>query len=156
MQNIATSKLSIININNKTSTNPLVRFSVFPSTKSRFLCYLGLRNPHFPAFRAQNQGFCALLGSGTTVFGHFEHKIEVFVRFLPSEPPFSGVSSTKSRFLCAFTLWTPHFRAFRAQNRHFCARAEGQVASGSVKVAFLQITAHVSKTQMLHNQIINF
>ena len=94
MQNIATSKLSIININNKTSTNPLVRFSVFPSTKSRFLCYFGLRNPRF--------------------------------------------------------------RAFRAQNRHFCARAEGQVASGSVKVAFLQITAHVSKTQMPHNQIINF
>ena len=44
----------------------------------------------------------------------------------------------------------------RAQKRHFCARAVGQVASGSVKVAFLQITAHVSKTQMLHNQIINF
>ena len=44
----------------------------------------------------------------------------------------------------------------RAQNRHFCARAEGQVASGSVKVAFLQITAHVSKIQMPHNQIINF
>ena len=28
-----------------------------------------------------------------------EHKIEVFVRFWPSGPPFSGVSSTKSRFL---------------------------------------------------------
>ena len=101
MQNIATSKLSIININNKTSTNPLVRFSVFPSTKSRFLCYFGLRNPHFPAFRAQNQGFCALLGSGTTVFGHFEHKIEVFVRFYPLNPPFSGFPSTKSPFLCS-------------------------------------------------------
>ena len=49
----------------------------------------------------------------------FEHKIEVFVRFLPSEPPFSGVSSTKSRFLCAFAFRTPRFRAFRAQNRGF-------------------------------------
>ena len=29
----------------------------------------------------QNRGFCALLGSGTLVFGHFEHKIEFFVRF---------------------------------------------------------------------------
>ena len=94
MQNIATSKLSIININNKTSTNPLVRFSVFPSTKSRFLCYFGLRNPRF--------------------------------------------------------------RAFRAQNRHFCARAEGQVASGSVKVAFLQFTAQAFKMQTPQNQIINF
>ena len=124
MQNIATSKLSIININNKTSTNPLVRFSVFPSTKSRFLCYFGLRNPRFRAFRAQNQGFCALLGSGTTVFGHFEHKIEVFVRFLPS---------------------TPRFRAFRAQNRHFCARAEGQVASGSVIAETLSVNVEIGR-----------
>ena len=42
MQNIAISNLSIININNKTSTNPLVRFSGFPSTKSRFLCAFSL------------------------------------------------------------------------------------------------------------------
>ena len=31
------------------------------------------------SFRAQNRGFCALLTFGTLVFGHFEHKIEVFV-----------------------------------------------------------------------------
>ena len=73
------------------------------------------------SFRAQNQVFCALLGSGTPVFGHFEHKIWVFVRFRPPEPPFSGVSSTKSGFLCAFGLRDRHFRAFRAQNRGFCA-----------------------------------
>ena len=29
--------------------------------------------------------------------------------------------STKSRFLCAFGVWNPCFRAFRAQNRGFCA-----------------------------------
>ena len=51
-----------------------------------------------------------------------EHKIGVFVLFWPSEPPFSGISSTKSGFLCAFSLRDPRFRAFRAQNRHFCAR----------------------------------
>ena len=50
-----------------------------------------------------------------------EHKKWVFVLFLPSEPPISGFSSTKSRFLCAFTLRNPHFRAFRAQNQGFCA-----------------------------------
>ena len=50
-----------------------------------------------------------------------EHKIVVFVLFWPSEPPFSGFSSTKSGFLCAFGLWNPRFQAFRAQNRHFCA-----------------------------------
>ena len=133
MQNIATSNLSIININNKTSTNPLVRFSGFPSTKSRFLCFIGIRNPRFQAIRAQNRGFCVLLGSGTTVFGHFEHKIKVFVLFWPSEPPFSGISSTKSRFVCAFCLQNPNFRASRAQNRHFCARADGELVLGSVK-----------------------
>ena len=74
-----------------------------------------------PSSRAQNRHFCALFASDPPVFGSFEHKIEVFVRFLPSEPPFSGVSSTKSRFLCAFAFRNPRFRAFRAQNRGFCA-----------------------------------
>ena len=54
-------------------------FSSVSSTKSGFLCAFWLRNPCFWAFRAQNRGFCALLGSGTTVFGRFEHKIGVFV-----------------------------------------------------------------------------
>ena len=35
--------------------------------------------------RAQNRVFCALLGSGTPVYGHFEHKIEFFVRFCQQE-----------------------------------------------------------------------
>ena len=51
-----------------------------------------------------------------------EHKIVVFVRFCPSKPPFSGVLSTKSGFLCAFWLRDPHFPAFRAHNWHFCVR----------------------------------
>ena len=50
-----------------------------------------------------------------------EHKIGIFVRFLLSEPLFLGISSTKSRFLCAFRLLSPRFQAFRAQNRGFCA-----------------------------------
>ena len=152
MQNIATSNLSITNINNKTSTNPLVRFSGFPSTKSGFLCAFGVWNHRFRAFRAQNRGFCALFAFGTPDFRHFEHKIGVFVRFWGLEPSFSGISSTKSEFLCAFCLRNPHFRAFRAHNRHFCARVEGTVGSESVtaetlsvNVAFLQITARVSK-----------
>ena len=67
----------------------------------------------------------------TLDFRHFEHKIGIFVRFLPSEPPFS---------------------AFRAQNQGFCARRTGKVAlgilklaSGIPKVVFLQITEHTSK-----------
>ena len=97
------------------------QFPLFPSTKSGFLCAFGVRNPRFQAFRAQNRGFCAFLAFGTLVFRLFEHKIEVFVRFWGLEPLFSGFSSTKSRFLCAFALRNPHFRAFRAQNRGFCA-----------------------------------
>ena len=49
------------------------------STKSAFLCFFGLRNPRFRAFRAQNRGFCALLAFGTPIFGTFEHKIAIFV-----------------------------------------------------------------------------
>ena len=92
-----------------------------PSTKSAFLCFFCLRNPHFRAFRAQNRGFCAFLAFETLVFGHFEHKIGVFVLFWPLKPLFSGVSSTKSGFLCFFGLRNPCFRTFRAQNRDFCA-----------------------------------
>ena len=54
-----------------------------------------------PSSRAQNRVFCAFLASETLIFGRFEHKIEVFVRFCPSEPLFSGISSTKSAFLCS-------------------------------------------------------
>ena len=70
-------------------------------TKNRFLCAFTLRAPRFRAFRAQNRHFCALLAFGTPVFGLFEHKIGVFVRFRPPRPPFSGFSSTKSGFLCS-------------------------------------------------------
>ena len=94
---------------------------VLSSTKSGFLCAITLRNPCFRAFRAQNLGFCAFLPFGTTVFGHFEHKIEVFVLFCPSEPSFSGISSTKTAFLCQKRQYLPGFGSSRAQNRGFCA-----------------------------------
>ena len=51
----------------------------------------------------------------------FEHKIEVFVLFWASKPSFSGVSSTKSGFLCAFGQYFLGFSPRRAQNRGFCA-----------------------------------
>ena len=82
---------------------------------------VALPDANYLSSRPQNRGFCALLAFGTPVFGPFEHKIGVFVRFCPSEPLFSGFPSTKSGFLCAFTLRNPSFQAFRAQNRGFCA-----------------------------------
>ena len=92
--------------------------------------------PAFPvpltSSRAQNWGFCALFAFGTPIIGLFKHKNRLFVLFYPPEPPILGFSSTKSRFLCAFGVWNPHFQAFRAQNRGFCAQEEGKVGSESV------------------------
>ena len=62
-----------------------------------------------------------------------EHKIGIFVRFLPSGPPFSGLLSTKSAFLCQNWQFSPGFCPFRAQNRDFCALIQGNMASGSRK-----------------------
>ena len=95
-----------------------VPITVFSSTKSGFLCAFACQNPRFQAFRAQNRHFCALLGSGSPVFRRFEHKIEVFVRFWGPEPSFSGFSSTKSGFLCAFRLRNPRFLAFHSYWRN--------------------------------------
>ena len=44
-----------------------------------FLCQNGQFFPCFRALRAQNRGFCAFLAFVIPVFGHFEHKIGVFV-----------------------------------------------------------------------------
>ena len=92
------------------------------------LCqFLPSRSP-LTSSRAQNWGFCALFAFGTPIIGLFKHKNRLFVLFCPPEPPFSGFSSTKSRFLCFFGLRNPHFRAFRAQNWHFCAREAEKAA----------------------------
>ena len=69
-------------------------------------------------FRAHKRHFCALLPFGTLVFGHFEHKIEVFVRFCPPEPSFSGISSTKSGFLCSFTKMDVGVGGLPRRKRH--------------------------------------
>ena len=58
-----------------------------------------------------------------------EHKNGIFVRFWLPEPPFSGFSSTKSRFLCAFGQYFLGFRPRRAQNRDFCALFPEKVGS---------------------------
>ena len=85
------------------------------------MCAFCLRDPHFRAFRAQKGLFCVRNGNFSQVLAHSEHKIGVFVRFLPSKPPFSGISSTKSAFLCQKRRYFPGFVPFRAQNRGFCA-----------------------------------
>ncbi|MDY2649828.1 MAG: hypothetical protein SOV89_01710, partial [Candidatus Egerieousia sp.] len=92
--------------------------------------------------RAQNRHFCALLPFKTLVFSPFEHKIEVFVRFWPQKPSFSGLPSTKMGFLCS--------------GRRGMALESVTAETLTGNVAFLQITEHAYKMQTPHNQIINF
>ena len=65
--------------------------------------------------------------------------------------------------LCSGDLKKRALATKSAQKPRFCAREVGKLALGSViaetlsvNVAFLQITAHASKMQTPHNQIINF
>ena len=84
-----------------------------PSTKSAFLCFFCLRNPHFRAFRAQNRGSCAFLAFGTLVFGLFEHKIGVFVRLFKETWPLEA--EKRANFFCTllscYCLWGTAARA---------------------------------------------
>ena len=92
----------------------------------------------------------------------FQAVLSRFEWLFPAAPGrsvlFRAPPSTKSGFLCAFWLRDPHFLAFRAQNRGFCVRMGdfseifglfdtkmGFLCSGSITMAFLQITAHTSK-----------
>ena len=96
----------------------------------------------FPSSRAQNQGFCSFLAFRTLIFRPFEHKIEVFVRFYPSESSFSGLSSTKIAFLCS--------------GRRGMALESVTVETLTVNVACRQITEQAYKMQIPHNLIVNF
>ena len=92
-----------------------------------------------------------------------EHKNADFVLERPENGGPEAPKSTKTLILCSKSpkTWVP--KAKKAQKPRFCARGDGEVASESitaetltVNVAFLQITAHASKMQIPHNQIINF
>ena len=48
----------------------------------------------------------------------FEHINDIFVRFCPSGPLFSGISSTKSGFLCSFTKLDVGVGALSRRQRH--------------------------------------
>ena len=99
-----------------------------------------------------------------------KHKNADFVLDKPEIGGSEGKKSTKTHFLCSNGLKTRFPKPKSAQQPYFCAREdrdwhrEGRkLVSESitadtfiVNVAFLQITAHTSKTQMSHNQIINF
>ena len=99
-----------------------------------------------------------------------KHKNADFVLGKPENRGPEGQKSTKTHFLCSKSQKMGVPKAKEAQKPRFCAREdrdwhrEGRkLVSESitaetfiVNVAFLQITAHASKTQMSHNQTINF
>ena len=91
-------------------------FSGLSSTKSGFLCVFTLRNPHFRPFRAQNRGFCALLPAETPIFGHSEHKIEVFVRFCQQVFPDYGFYGLPASSI--FPMAIRHSAASHKELRH--------------------------------------
>ena len=57
--------------------------------------------------------------------------------------PIPFFSSTNTAFLCAFCLRNPRFRAFRAQNRVFCARVTWDVGLDVVIVGFGNVILNV-------------
>ena len=69
-----------------------VLFRAPPSTKSGFLCAFWLRDPHFPAFRAQNWHFCVRMGDFSEIFGRFDTKMG----FLCSGRVENGIGKRKS------------------------------------------------------------
>ena len=71
---------------------------------------VALPDANFLSSRAQNRGFCAFLAFGTPVFGHFEHKIGVFVRLLWKHWPLETEKRANFLFLRAFDLL---FRGYR-------------------------------------------
>ena len=92
-----------------------------------------------------------------------EHKNPDFVLEMPENVGFEGQKRTRTSILCSKRPKTGVPKPKSAQKPRFCAREEGDwqweekiLASGKATVAFLQITAHAFKMQMLHNQIINF
>ena len=105
---------------------------------------------------AQKCRFCARTDRKQGFQTPKAHKDLDFVLEMPKNRGSGGQKRTKMPILCLKCQKTGVPEGKNTQKPRFCAREDGKVASGRVKVAFLQITAHVSKTQMPHNQIINF
>ena len=103
---------------------------------------LMLPDATYPSARAQKPRFCARKARKRGLRRQKAHKNADFVLEMPENVGSGGQKSTKTSILCS-------------GGRGF---ASGSMAAETltVNLAFLQITAHVSKTQIPHNQIINF
>ena len=139
-------------------------------TKTSILCSKCPKTGVLKAKKAQKPRFCARKARKRGFRRQKAHKNLDFVLETPENGSPEGQKSTKTPILCSKTLKTGVPDPKKAQKCRFCAREdrdwhrEGRkLVSESitaetfiVNVAFLQITAHASKTQMSHNQTINF
>ena len=107
---------------------------------------------------AQKPRFCARNARKQGSRRPKAHENLDFVLENPKNGGPEGQKRTKTSILCSKTLKTGLPKAKSAQKPRFCAREEGDwqweekiLASESATVAFLQITAHTFKMQMLHN-----
>ena len=126
------------------------------STKTSILCSESLKTGVPDPKKAQKYRFCARNARKRGSRRQIKHKNLDFVLGKPENQGKTAHSDTKTPILCSKCPKMRVPKPKSAQKPRFCAREDGKVASGSVKVAFLQITAHVLKTQIPHNQIINF
>ena len=116
-----------------------------------------------PGHRAQKPRFCAREAPKQGLRRVKAHKNPDFVLKTPENRGSEAKKSTKTQILCSKSPKMGVPKGKSAQKPRFCAREEGDwqweekiLASESATVAFLQITAHASKIQIPHNQIINF
>ena len=125
--------------------------------------HLPLPDGHFMIISAQKPRFCARNARKRGFPTPKAHKNLDFVLETPENEGSKHQKRTKTPILCSKCPKTRVPNPKSAQKPRFCAREEGdwhqgerKSALGSIIMAFLQITAHASKTQMPHSQIINF
>ena len=132
-------------------------------TKTSILCSKCLKTRVPNPKSAQKPRFCARNARKQGFPTPKAHKNPDFVLERPENEGSKPQKRTKTPILCSKTLKLRVPKPKKAQKPRFCVREEGdwhqgerKLASGSIIMAFLQITAHASKTQMPHNQIVNF
>ena len=121
-------------------------------TKTSILCSKAPKLGVPKAKSAQNCRFCARNALKLGFRRPKKHKNLDFVLEMPENGGSRGQKSTKNPILCSKRLKIGVPEAKSAQKCRFCAREERELASGNitaetltVNVAFLQITARVSK-----------
>ena len=117
-------------------------FPVCPSTKMLILCSKSLKTGVPKAKKAQKPRFCARNALKRGARRPKKHKNLDFVLEKPENGGFRGQKRTKMPILCS--------------GKRELAPGREKISIRKRKVAFLQITAHAFKMQILHNQTINF